>query len=141
MTPTPETAQAEPAVAHNGTSTRAREALLLAALLAGKTIPEAAADIGASVRTCYRIRARESFQARYRAAKDELLAAAVAALHTHSLSFISTLASIAADTKLRGSERVQASREGIAALYRGIELFDVENRLRKLEQIADGGRR
>jgi hypothetical protein len=140
MSPTPQSAQAEPAVAHSGTSTRAREALLLAALLAGKTIPEAATDIGASVRTCYRIRARESFQARYRAAKDELLSAAVAALHTHSLNFIETLASIAADGKLRGSERVQASREGLAALFKGVEIFEIEQRLQKLEGIA-GGRR
>ena len=92
-----------------------------------------------SRRTAYRMRDRESFQAKYRAAKNELLGAAIAALHLHSLSFIQTLATIAGDSKVRGYERVQASREGLAALFKGVELFDFEERLRKLEQIAGGG--
>lgn len=123
---------------HTLARSRARETAFLASLLTGKSVTVAAEDAGVSRRTGYRIYARESFQAKYRAAKDELLGAAVASLHTHSLSFIETLAGIAADTKLRGSERVQASREGLAALFKGVEIFDFEDRLRKLEAIAGG---
>jgi hypothetical protein len=115
------------------------EEVLLGSLLAGKSITDAAKDAGVSRRTAYRMRDRESFQAKYRAAKNELLGAAIAALHLHSLSFIQTLATIAGDSKVRGYERVQASREGLAALFKGVELFDFEERLRKLEQIAGGG--
>jgi hypothetical protein len=52
------------------------------------------------------------------------------------MSFISTLRAIADDPKARGSERVQASREGLAALYRGVEIFDISDRLAKLEALA-----
>ena len=124
---------------HTLARSHAREEALLAGLLAGKSITDAAKDAGVSRRTAYRMRDRESFQAKYRAAKNELLGAAIAALHLHSLSFIQTLATIAGDSKVRGYERVQASREGLAALFKGVELFDFEERLRKLEQIAGGG--
>jgi hypothetical protein len=121
-------------------ATRARDELLIGALLAGNTFANAAKAAGISRRTAYRMRQSEEFQAKYRAAKDELLGAAVAALHGRALAFIETLGAIAADTKMRGSERVQASREGLAALFKGVELFDFEERLRKLEAVANGGR-
>ena len=129
-------------MAQDGTATRARgnrESRLLAALLAGRSVAEAATDAGCSRRTAYRIVGGETFQATYRAAKSELLSASIAALYNHSRSFIETLAAIAGDTKLRGSERVQASREGLSALFKGVELFDFEERLRRLEQVAASG--
>lgn len=124
---------------HSLARSRACEEALVASLLAGKSVTDAAVDAGVSRRTAYRMRDRESFQAKYRAAKNELLAGAIAALHSHSLSFIETLAAIAGDSKVRGYERVQASREGLAALFKGVEIFDFEERLRALEQVAAGG--
>jgi AraC-like DNA-binding protein len=137
----PETPQVESAVAQDGTSTRARgnrESRLLVALLAGKTVAEAATDAGCSKRTAYRIVADETFQTAYRGAKAELLTAATAALHTHSLSFIETLAEVAKDTKLPGSYRVAASREGLTAMFKAVEILDLAERITALERVAKG---
>lgn len=129
----------ETPMAHADTPTRAREERFLVELLQGKSIPDAAAAVGVSRRTGYRIAARESFQAKYRAAKAELLTAATAALHSHSLSFIQTLAEVAKDTKLPGSYRVAASREGLSAMFRAVEVLDLAERIAKLEAVAGRG--
>ena len=123
---------------HTLARSHAREEALLAGLLAGKSVTDAAADAGVSRRTAYRMRDRDSFQAKYREAKNELLGGAIAALHNHALNLIETLAAIASDQKARGSDRVLAGRHGLDLLLRGVETLDFEERLRRLEQVAAG---
>jgi hypothetical protein len=105
----------------------------MVALLSGKTVMEAAKLAGISRRTAYRMKESEEFQRKYSAAKAELLGGAVAALHSHALKFVEALEKVATDTAARPGERVQAGREGLSALFKGVELFDLENRIRKLE--------
>jgi hypothetical protein len=124
---------------HSLSPSRARENGLIVALLAGETVQAAAAAIGVSKRTVYRMRERESFQRAYSAAKAELLTGGITKLHGCFLDFVTTLHGLAIDPKAQPNARVSASREGIAALYRGIEIFDFEERLRKLEQTTGGG--
>jgi len=124
---------------HAVTPLRARETAMLAGLLAGKSTSEAAKDAGMSRRTGYRVLERESFQLAYRRAKSELLSAATSALHSHAKNFIETLAGIATDKTLPGSYRVAAAREGLAAMFRAVEAFDVEQRLSALEAAANEG--
>jgi len=64
---------------HTLARSHAREEALLAGLLAGKSVTDAAADAGVSRRTAYRMRDRDSFQAKYREGKNELLGGAIAA--------------------------------------------------------------
>ena len=54
-------------------ATRAKDEVLIGALLAGNTFAEAAKAAGVTRRTAYRMRQDEGFQAKYRAAKEELL--------------------------------------------------------------------
>jgi hypothetical protein len=127
------------AASHALAPSHAREAALIASLLAGKSVADSAAVIGVSKRTVYRMKDRESFQRAYSQAKAELLDGAIAKLHSHASDFISTLHSLATDPKAQSSARVQASREGLSALFKGIEIFDISDRLLKLEQLAGEG--
>jgi hypothetical protein len=115
---------------------RAREATMIVEILSGKSVADAATAAGCSRRTGYRVVASESFQRAYRAAKAELLSGAVASLHRHAMTFIETLHTIATDPKAQASARVQASREGISGLFKAVEVFDIAERLAKLEAIA-----
>jgi hypothetical protein len=108
---------------------------MLTALLAGKSIPDAAAAAGCSRRTGYRIAARENFQNALTVARSEMLTSVIDALRSKARDAVDTLAEISADPKPapQSQARVSASREVLANLFRGIELFDIEIRLRKLE--------
>ncbi len=123
------------------TRSSAREECLIAGLLSGMTITAAATAAGISRKTAWRLRRSESFQAKYRAAKDELLSSAVARLHQEAQSFIDTLSKISSDPNAQPSARVQAAREGLAALYKGVEVFDIMDRVLKLEEIAGGSKK
>jgi len=117
---------------------RAREAQVMTLVLAGRTLAEIRAAVPVSRATLWRIRTRPEFEAAFRKARDELLDRVVDKLRNDALDFETTLHTLATDQKARGSDRVAASREGLTALFRGIEIFDFEDRLRKLEAIAGG---
>lgn len=116
----------------------ARESILLSALLQGFSTAEAAKVAHVSERTAFRWKASEHFQAALSTAKSELLDSAITCLHSHAVAFASTLRKVADDEKCRGHERVSASREGLSLLFRGLELFSMEARIRKLEQQSAG---
>jgi hypothetical protein len=114
---------------------------LLSYLLAGKNLREICELERISRGTVWRIRTSPDFERRFAEAKSEMLGAAIAQLHSSATQFVSTLAAVAGDAAARPGERVQASREGLAALYRGVELFDVIRRLEKLEAVAEEGQK
>ena len=129
--------------AENGTprhaltrSTRADK--LLVELLAGHPVGDAAKRAGIPRRTAVRIRKDADFQARYRAARSELLDGAISRMHSGASAAVATLAEIAADSRARRHDRVSAARELLAALYRGVETVDFSTRLAALEGIAGG---
>jgi hypothetical protein len=116
-----------------------REGRILSLLLAGRNLAEICAAVPVSRATLWRIRTRPEFEVAFRKARDELLAGVVDRLRTDALDFETTLHTLATDQKARGSDRVAASREGLTALFRGIEIFDFEQRLQRLEAVAKGG--
>lgn len=136
MSPTSETA-ARHAVTH---STRARDGLLIGALLAGNTFEKAALSAGVCRRTAYRMRRSAEFQRTYQSAKDELISAAVSALHSSALLFVTTLAAVCQDPKARGSEKAQAADRGLSQLFRARELYELEARVAALEADRKGGK-
>lgn len=113
-----------------------RESILLSALLQGLSTAQAAQVAHVSERTAFRWKASEHFQAALTKARAELLDSAINTLHSHAVAFATTLRKVADDEKCRGHERVSASREGLSLLYRGLELFSLEERIRKLEQVS-----
>jgi hypothetical protein len=132
MSPTPETERNT--VKH----LRAREAQILVLLLAGRTFTEICEAIPISRTALWRIRSKPEFEAAFRQAKEELLGGAVAALHNNAMLFVNTLAGVCKDPNARGSEKAQAADRGLSTLLKARELFDIEQRLQKLEAIAGG---
>ena len=129
----PETAR------HTMELTRAREERVIAFLLAGRGLQEICEQVPISRSALWRLRRREEFLARFTEARAQALDSAVNALHDGAVVFVQTLREICQDSRARGSERATAARSGLDSLFRAAELFDVEARLRKLEQIAAGG--
>jgi hypothetical protein len=112
----------------------AREALIMVALLSGRTVAEAATDAGCSRRTAHRIIARKSFQKAFHDQKAELLGGAVAVLHQSALLFVRTLGEICRDSKARDSAKAVAADRGLSQLFKARELLDLEERVAQLER-------
>lgn len=120
---------------------RAREQTLLVWLLEGQSVPDAAKNAGMSRRTGYRTVAKECFQNALKTARGEMLSNVIDALRARAKIAIAVLNEIAEDPKPapQSQARVSASREILAGLFRGIEIFEIQERLQSLEQIVDAG--
>lgn len=113
---------------------RARDERIILLLMTGRTPTEICAEIKISRTTLWRLRSTEEFQRQFTAIRRQAFGDAVATLHGGAVIFAKTLMDVATDTKARGSERATAARSGLDSLFRAAELFDHEERLRKLEQ-------
>jgi hypothetical protein len=137
MSPTPTVSidAARRSVAHTRTrdAAGAKQDAFFVALLSGAPVGQACQQAGISRATGLRWRRAPEFQERLTGARRELLSSAVGALHSHALDFVSALHKIATDDKARGSDRVGAAREGLSALYRGVEIDDFARRLTAVE--------
>lgn len=100
----------------------AREEQLTTLLLSGVTTTEAARSMGISRRTATRLKSTATFKEHLRAQQSELFESALSKLRASASGFASTLATIATDVRVQARDRVSASREGLAALIRGLEL-------------------
>jgi hypothetical protein len=127
---------------HTTERTRAREERVIALLLAGRSLQEICEQVPISRTELWRVRNREEFQARFTEARRQALDSAVNALHDSAVVFVQTLRDVCQDSKARGSEKATAARSGLDSLFKAAELFNIEERLRKLEQVAagEGGR-
>lgn len=117
----------------------AREAAVMALLLAGRPLQEICAQVPISRSTLWRLRGREDFQRRFEAERKQALENAVSSLHDSAIVFAKTLREVCEDPKARGSEKATAARSGLDSLFKARELFSIEERLTKLEAMADGG--
>jgi hypothetical protein len=116
-----------------------REGRILSLLLAGRTLTEICAATRISRQTVWRIRRRPEFEESFKAARSELLSGVLHKLQNDGADYADVLHALATNEKARGSDRVQAARNGLDLMFRGVELFDFEQRLQKLESIAGGG--
>lgn len=115
---------------------RANIEIVVALLLAGKSLNEISEHLEIGRTSLWRLRQSEVFQRAYREAKDVLLSKTVDSLHRHAVDFVEVLHRIAIDDKCQPSSRVMACREGLTALCRTRELFDLSERLKALEGAA-----
>lgn len=83
---------------------------IIAALLAGGTIRAAAAAVGMSERAVYNRMNNGDFQARYRAAKNDLIRAAVVNLNERLQAAIDTVSSIMQNPENNAAVRLQAAQ-------------------------------
>jgi hypothetical protein len=121
---------------HGVERSRAPEETIIAMLLAGRSVTEISETTGLSRTTLWRIRKEASFQERLQEAREQALEGVVAALHENASVFARTLVEVCQDEKARGSEKATAARSGLEELFKSIELFAIETRLRRLEELA-----
>jgi hypothetical protein len=117
---------------------RHRAELVLAALLEGVTVLEAAARTGISERTIHRYLKDEKFQAAFRDKKRSILEKATLRLSNSVDEAITTLIEIHKDKIMPPASRAQCAVQIIKAAYLNMGLSDVEERLQKLEESRHG---
>lgn len=111
----------------------AKQELVAAALAQGKSQIQAAAVVGAGVRTVRRWCTEPEFKEAIRTAQRESYDTAIARLVTCSSSAVVVLANIAADTEVSPSARVAACRVILDSSFRGYAQQDLERRIIELE--------
>ena len=118
---------------------RAREShvdRVLALILAGKSQQEICRETPISRSSLWRLRKCEAFQLRLKKAREAAMEGAVSALHSAASTFVKTLVEVCTDPKSRDSARATAARSGLDSLWKSSELFDMAERLAKLEEAA-----
>jgi len=125
---------------HSAARLRAREEQVLVLMLAGRSGKEICEQARISRSSLWRLRTREDFRRAFDDARKQALEQAVNALHDGAVVFAETLRAVCTDPKSRGSEKATAARSGLDSLFKARELFDIEERLQRLEEVADGGR-
>ncbi len=109
----------------------------IVALLAHRTVEEAARAVGISTKTLLRWMKEPEFDAAYRAAKRAAFAQSIARLHHLSSAAVSTLGKVMLDAGTPPSTRVRAADSILNHTNKAIETEEIEARLAELERSAD----
>ena len=112
-----------------------REQLILA-ILQQPTLQKAAASIGISEVTAWRIRQILEFQREYLEARRELVLQSLARLQQGSSAAVSTLLKIMVDPNVSASSRLQAASRILEHAKSAFVLEDLELRVRRMEQMV-----
>ena len=113
---------------------RQREQLILA-LLQQPGIEKAAAAVGISPVTAWRITKTEQFKEEYRQARREAFSQALGRLQQAASAATSTLLKIMVDAAASTASRVRAANCVLDHAANALEIEDLQVRLAKLEQV------
>ena len=116
-----------------------KQAAAIAALLAQRTIAEAAHQVGIGERTLLRwLQADSAFQAAYRTARRHVVQHAVAQVQQATSTAVATLEAIMQDSTASASARVSAAKVVMETALKAVELEDLEARIVALEAAQKG---
>ena len=115
---------------------RQQEQLILA-MLQQPSLEKAAAAMGISTATAWRISKTPEFQKEYRRARREAFSQSVARLQQASGAAVSTLLKVMVDKATPAASRVRAADCVLDRAGKGIELEDIDVRLSELERGQD----
>ena len=118
---------------------RQREQLILA-LLQQSSMEKAAASIGISTVTAWRISKTREFKDEYRKARREAFSQSVARLQQASGAAVSTLLKVMVDQTTPPASRVRAADCVLDHAAKAMELEDIEARLGELERTAESSK-
>ena len=124
---------------HTGKGSKAvrqREQLILA-LLQQPSLDRAAASIGVSTVTAWRISKTREFKEEYRNARWEAFSQSLARLQQASGAAVSALLKVMVDKTTPAASRVRAADRVLDHAARGIELEELEARLTELERAVN----
>ncbi len=106
---------------------------VLTALLHHGVVRAAATDAGVSEATVFRYLQDAEFQRRYRAARADVVDAAVALMQCLSVNSVAVLASIMEDKEAPASSRIAAAKTILEQSIGSLELMDLRARVEQLE--------
>ena len=112
---------------------RQREQLILA-MLQQPNLEKAAASVGISVSTAYRIRKTSEFQAEYLAARREEVSQAIARLQHASGAAASTMVRVMVAPESPASTRLHAADKILVHAQKGVVVEDLGMRMTAMEQ-------
>src|SRR4029450_4293035 len=116
-----------------------KQAAAIAALLAHRTIAEAAHQGGIGERTLLRwLQEDRAFQGTYRTARRHVVQHAVAQVQQATSTAVATLEAIMQDSTASASARVSAAKAVLETALKGVELEDLEARIVALEAAQKG---
>lgn len=116
-----------------GKRERKRQPLIIA-LLQHSDLEKAAAAIGMSTSTAYRIRKTQEFQAEYLKARRDAVSQAIARLQQNSVAAVTTILKIMVDAANPPSSRLRAADRVLQNALHALEIEDLEVRLQRLER-------
>lgn len=108
----------------------------IAALLAHRSLEDAARAVGISTKTLLRWLKEPQFDAEYRKARRAAFSQSVARLQQASSAAVSTLLKIMVDPNAPASTRVRAADSVLDHGAKAIEIEDIEARVSELERAA-----
>jgi hypothetical protein len=115
---------------------RQRESLIQA-LLQQPGMEKAAAAVGISAITAWRISRTPEFQDEYRQTRREAFSQSIARMQQASSAAVSTLMKIMVDPSAPAASRVRAADCVLDRSAKALELEDLETRISKLERTAE----
>jgi transposase-like protein len=125
-------------IGHGEKLSRKKEQAVLA-LLSSPSISEAAKAVGISEATLWRWLQRSDFQHAYREARNRLIEQALARLQQATGEAVATLRRNL--TSGKASVEVRAAQIILEQATKAIELYDLEERLARLEEVLLGEKR
>ena len=111
--------------------------VILQALLAHRTIREAAAAAGVSERVIYDYLADPGFEERYKAARDDIIRGVSNNLREQMNEAVDTIGDIMRDGENRPNDRLAAAKAVLEYGSKYIEANDILERIGKLEARAE----
>jgi hypothetical protein len=126
------------ATRNSSKGSRQREQLVMA-LLQQPSLEKAAASIGISAVTAWRISKTPEFQEEYRQARSAAVAQSMGRLQQGSGAAATVLMKVMLDPTTPAASRVQAAERVLQHSQSHLELEDFELRLRRLEQAPRAG--
>jgi hypothetical protein len=121
-----------------------RQDQFLVALLEHPTLDKAAAALGVSDVTLWRTLKKPEFEEAFRKARREAFSQSIARLQHASNAAVGTLLRVMTDREAPAASRIRAADVVLQTALRGMEIEDIDARLRELEDAAEanqGGRR
>jgi hypothetical protein len=109
----------------------------IVALLAHRTIEEAARGLNVATKTLLRWMKEPEFDGAYRAAKRAAFGQSIARLHHLSSAAVSTLEKIMLDSSTPPATRVRAADSILDHTAKAIEIEDIDARVRTLEEVTE----
>ena len=139
---TDSTLSASPFIKHDvGTGNRSkRQDQYIVALMEHPTLDKAASALGVSDVTLWRCLKKPEFAEAFRKARREAFSQSIARLQHASNAAVGTLLRVMTDREAPAASRVRAADVVLQTALRGMEIEDIDARLRELEAAAEANK-